>query len=200
MKNSSYANRGRAFEELLKFVHARYQRAGIACVHKVPTEFLPIRDARGRVTSCKVEEKSCVDYLGRYHGIPVAIEAKHEEGERISFNRVEPHQAAYLTDFIKDPGAVGIVLVSFGMRRFFAIPWSFWKVAQDTWNNKPDPKVRKCVKVNIHAYGYEWTTPGMASVSADELLPEWEIKPGDVSGLPYLETIDCLRKEEEVWI
>ena len=44
---NSHANRGRPFEELLKMANARYQAAGRAVVHKVPTEFLPIRDARG---------------------------------------------------------------------------------------------------------------------------------------------------------
>lgn len=62
---NTHANRGRPFEELLKLASARYQIAGRGVVRKVPTEFLPIRDARGEVVSCKVEEKSCVDFLGR---------------------------------------------------------------------------------------------------------------------------------------
>lgn len=41
MKAYSQANRGKPFEDFLKFVHQRYQQSGTACVHKVPTEFIP---------------------------------------------------------------------------------------------------------------------------------------------------------------
>lgn len=192
MKAYNQANRGRPFEDFLKFVHQRYQHSGKACVHKVPTEFLPIRNARGEVCNCKVEEKSCVDYLGRYKGTPVAIEAKHEEGTRIAFNRVEPHQAAYLDDFCKDPQAVGIVIVSFSLRRFFAVPWVFWKAARDAWNQKK-PSGNKTNTVKVKAYGWEWETTGMASASPEQLHPDWEIRAGGESGLPYLEIIDRMK-------
>lgn len=192
MKAYSQANRGKPFEDFLKFVHQRYQHSGKACVHKVPTEFLPIRNARGEVCNCKVEEKSCVDYLGRYKGTPVAIEAKHEEGARIAFNRVEPHQAAYLDDFCKDPQAVGIVIVSFSLRRFFAVPWVFWKAARDAWNQKK-PSGNKTNTVKVKAYGWEWETTGMASASPEQLHPDWEIRAGGESGLPYLEIIDRMK-------
>jgi recombination protein U len=131
----SHANRGQPFEEFLEFVHARYQADGTACVHKVPTEFIPLRDGTGRVVNAKVERKSCVDYLGRYKGTPVAIEAKHTESDRIQFSRVEPHQADYMDDFCKHPEAIGIVLVSFKLQRFYAVPWQFWKAARDAWES-----------------------------------------------------------------
>lgn len=192
MKNFSQANRGKPFEDFLKFVHQRYQASKKACVHKVPTEFIPLRDYTGKVTNCKVEEKSCVDYLGRYKSTPVAVEAKHEEGTRIAFSRVEPHQATYMDDYTADPNAVGIVVVSFGLRRFFAVPWVFWNAARNAWERK-SPKSTKCEKVTIKAYGWEWTTPGMASASPEQFHPEWEIKTGGETGLPYLEIIDKMK-------
>ncbi len=184
-KSQSHANRGQPFEDFLKFVHARYQATGIACVHKVPTEFIPIRNGRGEVCSCKVENQSCVDYLGRYRNIPVAIEAKHTEDARIDFKRVEPHQAAYLDDWDKDPQAIALVLVSFSLRNFYAIPWVFWKAAQESWERSKGK-----APATVTAYGWTWTTPGMASVCQEQLLPDWEIKTGGASGLPYLEIID----------
>jgi len=193
MKDYSRANRGKPFEDFLKFVHRQYQNKKIACVHKVPTEFIPLRDHTGKVVNCKVEEKSCVDYLGRYRSIPVAVEAKHEEGDRIAFDRVEPHQATYMDDYIADPAAVGIVIVSFGLRRFFAVPWEFWKAARDAWIYKPDRKARKCEQKTINARGFTWTTPGRASASPDDFHPAWEIKTGGASGLPYLEIIDQMK-------
>jgi len=111
--NKTQANKGKPFEDFLLCVHNAYQKQGDAVVHKVPTEFIPLRDGTGRIVSVKVERKSCVDYLGRYGPIPVAVEAKHTGSDRIRWDRVEDHQAAYLDDFCKDPQAVGIVLVSF---------------------------------------------------------------------------------------
>lgn len=189
MKDHTRANRGKPFEDFLKFVHQRYQQQGIACVHKVPTEFIPLRDSHGRIANCKVEEKSCVDYLGRYKGTPVAIEAKHTEGNRLSYSEVQPHQAAYLDDWIIDQNAVALVVISFGLRRFFAVPWQFFRGPRNAWQNG------KKVKIEVTRYGTTWISNGMASVSPDELHPDWEIKPGGVSGLPYLEIIDRMRKE-----
>ena len=125
--NRAQANKGKPFEDFLLFVHDAYQKQGDAVIHKVPTEFIPLRDAAGKIFNVKVERKSCVDYLGRYGPTPVAVEAKHTEDDRIRWDRVEPHQADYLDDFCKDPQAVGIVLVSFSLRQFFAVPWPAWK-------------------------------------------------------------------------
>lgn len=188
MRRRSQANRGQTFEEFLHFVHTRYQASGIACIHKVPTEFIPLRDATGSVCNVKVEHKSCVDYLGRYKNVPVAVEAKHTENDRISFSRVEDHQAEYMDDFCKYPGTVGIVLVSYNLRRFFAVPWPFWKAARDTW-----AAGKSKASMPVKAYGWFWDTPGMASASAEQLLPEWEIKQGGTSNLPYLDIIDRMK-------
>lgn len=187
----SQANRGKPFEDFLKFVHQQYQQKHIACVHKVPTEFIPIRNAHGEICSCKVEEKSCVDYLGRYKSTPVAVEAKHEEGNRIAFHRVEPHQREYMQDFCIEKNAAGIVIVSFGLRRFFAVPWLFWQTAMLAWEEKKAGKSDG--KYTVCGYGWEWETPGMASASPEQFHPDWEIKAGGTTGLPYLEIIEKMK-------
>lgn len=186
MRVNSYANRGRPFEELLKFASERYRQAGRAVVRKVPTEFLPIRDGRGNIVSCKVEEKSCVDFLGRYWNVPVAIEAKHTEDKRLRFDRVEDHQRDFMDDFCKNPGAVGLVAVSFSMHRFFVVPWQFWRVAREIW----DAGGPRGASAPVNAYGWYWDTPGLASASPDDLLPGWEIKQGGPFALPYLDIIE----------
>lgn len=184
----SYANRGRPFEDLLAAVHARYQATGRACVHKVPTEFLPLRNGSGQIVSCKVEQKSCVDYLGRFDDLPVAVEAKHTQASRIAFDRVEPHQADYLDDFCQNPRAIGLVVVSFGMRRFFAVPWPFWRAARSAWAARGP----RGASVPVSAYGMVWDMPGKASVSATEMHPDWEITPKGPYLLPYLQIIERL--------
>lgn len=104
---NTFANRGRDFEDFVIQVNDLYTRSGKAVVYKVPTEFLPIRDSTGQIKSCKVEHKSCVDFLGRYNGTPVAVEAKQTHTGRIDFDAVQPHQAAFLDAWTTDK-AVGM--------------------------------------------------------------------------------------------
>lgn len=189
--NPAQANKGKPFEDFLLFVHDTYQKQGVGVVHKVPTEFIPLRDASGKIFNVKVERKSCVDYLGRYGSIPVAVEAKHTEDDRIRWDRVEPHQADFLDDFCKDPQAVGIVLVSFSLRRFFAVPWPAWKAWREEC--KATPARARPVPVTVKHGREFWDTPARNSVKADELPAAWEIKPGGRTGLPYLEIIERWR-------
>ena len=131
-RDASKANRGKPFEDFINFANEKYQAKGIAVMHKVPTEFIPLRGAHGQVANCKVERKSCVDYLGRFRDIPVAVEAKHTQGARIDFSAVQDHQAEYLDAWMEGEGRqLAFVAVSFGMNRFFMVPWSFWKAARD---------------------------------------------------------------------
>lgn len=195
MKDASKANRGRPFEELIASAHKRYQMSGLAVVHKVPTAFLPIRDQRGKIVGCKVEEKSCVDYLGRYRNIAVAVEAKHTQEKRIAFDQVEDHQAAFMDDWTTNPGAVGIVIVSFRMSRFFAIPWPFWAAARE--QAKATAPRRKPPSVSVTYCGEHWNTPTSHSAAPDDLLPEWEYRPGGKYLLPYLDTIERLARKEK---
>lgn len=184
---TTYGNRGMSFESFIEYANVRYRNEGIAVVSKQPTPFKPIRNRQGKVVSCKVEEKATVDYLGRYRNIPVAIEAKHTASNRINFDAVQPHQAQYMDDFTGEYGCgFGAVLVSFNLERFFLVPWPFWAVARDLWKNKHT----KGEKKTVYAYGMKWTTTGKASVSADEMLPEWEIKTNNKYGLAYLSKID----------
>lgn len=185
MKDMRYANRGAFFEELITFSNQRYRNAGIAVVWKVPTPFIPIRNGQGKIINCKVEEKSCTDYLGRYRNTPVAIEAKHTSSNRIRFDAVQDHQAQFLDDFVGEYGlGFGAVLVSFNMERFFLVPWHFWKKGRELWINN------RGAKETVAVYGMKWTTTGKASVSADDLLPEWEVKLNNKYGLPYLSKLD----------
>ena len=180
-----YANRGMTFESYIEYANERYRNHGVAVVVKQPTPFKPIRNRQGQVVSCKVEEKATVDYLGRYRGVPVAIEAKHTSTNRIRFDAVQDHQAKFLDDFVGEYGVgFGAVLVSFQMERFFLVPWCFWKEARDLWRKS------RGTKRMINSYAMTWETTGKASVSADELLPEWEIKQNNKYGLAYLSKVD----------
>lgn len=192
---TSQANRGMDFEAFLKEIHNRYRERKIATMSKHHTAFKPIRDPySGRVVSCKITEKCDVDYTGHYKGIPVAVEAKHSEVNKIRFDRVEAHQAAYLDDWTSSKNAVGLIVVSFNMQRFFAIPWPFWRAGLTDWASMPTRK--KPTRRIIKAYGWEWETPGTASVKLEQLLSDWEIQTTFGVILPYLDVIDRMEKAE----
>lgn len=183
MKNRSYANRGQPFEEYIRFANSYYARDQLAIIEKLPTEFIPLRNARGQVCSVKVEHKSKVDFIGRFKQYPIAIEAKNTNEDSIRFDRVEPHQADYMDAFTAQQGTIGLVLVSFNLERFFAVPWAFWGYAYDLRVRRND----KSTTINLHAFGQEWAVPKKYSVRMDELNPEWEIPSGGTAyGLDYL--------------
>lgn len=171
MKNRSYANRGKAFEDLIKYANVRYERQKIALIQKVPTEFIPIRNIRGQVCGVKVEHKSTVDFIGRYKQYPIAIEAKNTNSGAIRFDEVQPHQADYMDRFTAQPGTIGMILVSFSLDTFYAIPWAFWGAAYDIRVRKGTRSASK----RVYAFGEEWDVPTKKSARMEDLSPTWRI-------------------------
>lgn len=186
MKDYRYANRGQSLEHFLRYANHTYQQLGIAVITKIPTEFIPLRDGTGRVISCKVTSKSTVDFIGRVRSSPIAIEAKETKTDSIRFDRVEDHQSEFMDDFTKCGAAIGLVLVSFNLNTFYAIPWPFWKAARDAWKKAQWQGKKKAEQITIKYNGQTWTTPGKASVHAAELLPDWRVETGGRTGLDYL--------------
>ena len=186
-KNRSYANRGQGFESFIRFANDRYQHKKIAVIAKQATEFIPIRNGAGKVVNVKVEHKSTVDFLGRYKCYPIAIEAKNSNEESIRFDRVEPHQADYMDAYTEQPGTIGLVLLSFNLKHFYAIPWQFWKAAYDLRVRQNDRTTPKTARF----FNQEWNIPKKVSVRMDELCPEWKIPSHDYDyGLHYLVNAD----------
>lgn len=184
MKDRRYANRGAAFEEFLRFANDRYAHKKVAIVEKLPTEFLPLRNGSGKICGAKVEHKSKVDFIGRYKNIPIAIEAKNTNEDSIRFDRIEPHQAEYMDQFTEELGTIGLVVVSFNLKRFFVIPWAFWSMAYEYRVRRND----RTTPVTVSAFGQTWDIPQKFSVRVDELHPSWEIPNHDYTyGLHYLQ-------------
>lgn len=184
MKAKSYANRGQPLEEFLKFANDRYRHKRLAHIEKQCTEFIPIRNGAGKIVSCKVEQKATFDFLGRYKSHPIAIEAKNSNEPSIRWDRIEENQADDMDSFTAEPGTIGLVVVSFSLKRYFAIPWAFWQAA---YNARVRPGGSRTAPVTVSAFGQTWTIPPKNSVRADELLPEWEIPNHDFEyGIHYL--------------
>lgn len=187
MKDRRYANRGRALEDFIRYANTRYEQRQVACIQKLATEFIPLRDGRGKIYNVKVEHKSTVDFIGRYKQYPIAIEAKNSNEDSIRFDAVQPHQADYMDKFTAQPGTIGFVLVSFNLKRFFAIPWAFWGAA---YNLRVRQDNRKTIAL-ICEFDQEWNIPTKKSVRMEELNPEWEIPGNDPKyGLNYLKNAE----------
>lgn len=179
MKDISKANRGKPLEEIIKAANQLYLRDNVAVVNKIPTEFIPIRNAYGQVVNVKVEQKSTVDFIGQSRGTPIAFEAKHTKTNRISFSAVQPHQYDFLNAWMKNHGTAFVVVSFNNLQQFYTIPWKYWQMCYDHWNN-PDMKGKKC------PYNDGIMTTGKASVSPEELPDCWKIEMGGRYFLNYL--------------
>ena len=184
MKAKSYANRGQPLEEFIKFANERYRQKRMAHIEKQCTEFIPLRDRSGKIVGCKVEKKATFDFLGRYKSYPIAVEAKNSNEPSIRWDRIEENQADDMDSFTAEPGTIGLVVVSFNLKRFFVIPWAFWQAA---YNARVRPGANRTAPVTVSAFGQTWTIPPKNSVRAEELNPEWEIPNHDYEfGIHYL--------------
>lgn len=194
MKNISYANRGSALEQFIIFSAQRYQAAGEAFIQKVPTEFIPLRNAIGQICTVKVEHQATVDFLGRYKAHPIAIEAKNTNSGTMRFDAVQPNQARDMDAFTAEPGTIGLVLVSFNLEKFYTVPWAFWGEAYDLRVRRNDKATPKTIK----AHGQEWQIPQKFSFRPEDLLQEWKV-PGNhrTYGLHFLQNAERHIKREE---
>ncbi|MDU2064394.1 MAG: Holliday junction resolvase RecU [Sporomusaceae bacterium] len=160
---NSYANRGQPLEHFIIQANAYYRHRQVAVIEKMPTEWIPLRNNTGRIISAKVEHKSAVDFFGIYKGLAVAFDAKNTNSDKIEFKRVEDHQAAILDDW-QALGGITFIFVGWQMKRFFVVPWSYWRECLTVYKAKKKP----------------------ASIKIADFRPEWEVREGGPYILDYL--------------
>ena len=181
---NGHANRGRALELMIDWQNRQYRAHGVALIHKVPTEWLPLRDGAGQIRSAKVERQAAVDFLGVYRGKAIAFDAKQTSERRVRWDRVEPHQADFLTDWERR-GGLSFILVGFmgtaDQGRYYLVPWAWWRGRLEDYDRRSSGS----------------RTP--ASVSADELAREWEIPGSPRAVLDYLAVVERLPEPENVF-
>lgn len=107
---SSQANRGRAAEQIIELSNAYYAANGIAVVRKIPTAWLPIRGADGRIVSAKVDHRAPVDFIGCWQGRSICYDVKEFSTARFSLKRLEPHQHEFLTQW-QQCGGLSFLLI-----------------------------------------------------------------------------------------
>ena len=172
MSDKTKANRGLLFERHISLMCMTYQGERRAVIYKVPTSFLPLRGKDGKVVSCKVDHKSCVDYLGHFSGVPVALEAKSVKRDYIRYDAVQDHQSDFLDDWAAC-GGIAAVLVAFD-DDVFCVPWAYWKTGREAWIRY---QCGEAAPERVTVCGCE--TTGKASLRPGDLLPEWRVEEMD---------------------
>lgn len=166
MRDLRQANKGRGLEELVKAAAAHYASSGVPLLlHKVPTEWLPIRDRTGRIISAKVETKAAVDFLGHFRGIPLAADAKQTNGERWPLRNLELHQYEFLSRW------EGLAFLFLGF-------WQAWK-----FYLLPFEKVRE--------YEVARKQGGPASITMDD-AKRWGVEVAAATWLDFLPGLEIL--------
>src|SRR5262245_55018064 len=155
---SRRSKRGSEGETHVKHLHEACLRAGVACMHRIPTEMRVIGVGAGGALLCRPAEKATVDFMGHLldgSARVVAVEVKRiGTGERISLRSlVRLHQWQEL-DRVTESGGVAVLLVV-GTLQSYAVPWSDAK-AQKTWS---EPElVRWRIPVDEPAYLRRWVS------------------------------------------
>lgn len=122
----SHANRGAGLEHLIEHTWEFYRRRGWGCGQKVATPTRQIRQAAGQDPTFR-RERSTVDFLGVYAGVPLAFDAKQTRGRAFPLAKTLDHQVRYLEDFAKAGGQAFLIVEFLDAKRIFAVTpgWLF---------------------------------------------------------------------------
>ena len=137
IKGGTNRANGNYFESIIEQSCISYYLQGRAHIEKTPEPMRPIsKQQRDGSFTAVFEKKAQADYKGTLKGgRAVAFEAKHTDTDRIQQSVVSSEQEKFL-DKEEQMGAICFVLVSFGFRDFFRIPWKEWKRMKEKYGRK----------------------------------------------------------------
>lgn len=114
---TSYANRGQAFEHLIEATNKQYYRNGMATIQKVPVPWKVFYDRKTKRSRAIPVKKSTVDFIGIVDGRGIAFDAKStRERTRFPLTNIEDHQFQFLKSW-KDNGGISFILVEFAKKQ-----------------------------------------------------------------------------------
>ena len=128
---------GEIFESAIEASLEWYKLKGVACVEKTPEPMKPLSrpNKLGQFKACFTKAAQ-PDFKGTLDGgRSVVFEAKHTDGDKIEYSRLTQEQADRL-ELHHNLGAVAFVLVSFGLRDFYRIPWEVWRDMKAIYGHK----------------------------------------------------------------
>lgn len=128
---------GAYFENMIEASLRWYEEKGVAAVIKTPEPMKPLGkpNQRGQFLACFTKAAQ-PDFKGTITGgRSVVFEAKHTENDRIEYGRLTDEQVDQLERHYK-LGAAAFVLVSFGLKDFYRIPWPVWRNMKEIYGRK----------------------------------------------------------------
>ena len=127
---------GRMFEDIVINSCHRYFADRKAIIHKENEPMKPIRDlGQGKFVAC-YERKSQPDFKGKIMDGPMVLfEAKHTDADRLKYEAVTQGQARAF-DYHTEFGVECFVLISFGFRKFYKVPWNIYRKMKDIYGRK----------------------------------------------------------------
>ena len=128
---------GDYFESMISASCDYYRERGLAKIEKTPEPMRPLgaKNQKGQFMACYTKQAQ-PDYGGTLKGgQSIYFEAKHTDDDRIEQRRLTKEQADDLEAHHR-LGAVAFVLVSFGLRAFYRVPWPVWRDMADTYGRK----------------------------------------------------------------
>ena len=135
---NGYRNKynGKYFEDIITKACYHYLSQGVALILKTPEPMKPIKDLGQGKFVAHYEQHAQPDYKGIYMGgRTVIFEAKHTESDRLLQTAVTEAQTASF-NWHEKFGADCFVLVSFGFREFFKVPWATFKAMKEIYGRK----------------------------------------------------------------
>ncbi|WP_313232478.1 Holliday junction resolvase RecU [Tissierella praeacuta] len=128
-------HKGDAFEKIINISNKVYQRKGIALVQKIPTPMKPIRRGK-QITSAYYEEKSTLDYIGVYEGVPIAFDAKEtKEENRFPLGNIQDHQIEFMKNWYNHGGLAFLLIHFTKLDTVYRLDWLtlswYWKQYQE---------------------------------------------------------------------
>ena len=128
---------GQHFEDMIAASLNWYKSMNVAHIEKTPEPMKPLGKANrfGQFLACFTKQGQ-PDFKGTITGgRSVVFEAKHTDGDRITFDRLTEEQVRAL-DAHHKLGAATFVLVSFGLQDFYRVPWETWRDMKELYGRK----------------------------------------------------------------
>lgn len=169
-KNVSYANKGKALEDLVEYANKQYKAKGIALVQKISTPWQVVRRGK-QIVSAYPTGQSTLDFRGTVKGgTSISFDCKESAEEKgLMLRNIQDHQIEYMRTALK-MGEVSFILANIKpLDKYFLIPGEIVVAYWDDW------------KVNKGKRGYNF-------IPTESMQ---EIKTGKGIALDYLEKVQA---------
>ena len=140
---------GEHFERMIETSCEYYKFMGMATIKKTPEPMKPIKDLGNGRFVAYFEKRAQPDFKGTLRGgRAILFDAKHTDSDRIERKAVSEEQEKEF-DINAIMGAECFVLVSFGFREFYKIPWDIFKNMKELFGRKYRQYTPRCATHSV---------------------------------------------------